>query len=88
MTTPVLHRTGCAGEQLVDVLSKAHWAERLQFQAVPIPKTLVFRPNARGIWALTVFFWTVHGPFSFSKENGGCMPCGHTANFLCIIKDK
>ena len=83
--TPTTSAPSATGRQLQTCRREKRARRQAKIGACTDPPTLVARRHERAGARLSgLFFWTVHGPFSFpqvGKENGGCItagqaPCG------------
>ena len=78
MTTPTTSAPSATGRQLQTCRREKRARRQVKIGACTDPPTLVARRHERAGARLSgLFFWTVHGPFSFpqeGKENGGCIP--------------
>ena len=78
MTTPTISAPSATGRQLQTCRREKRARRQAKIGACTDPPTPVARRRERAGARLSgLFFWTVHGPFSFpqeGKENGGCIP--------------
>ncbi len=78
MTTPTTSAPSATGRQLQTCRREKRARRQAKIGACTDPPTPVARRHERAGARLSgLFFWTVHGPFSFpqeGKENGGCIP--------------
>ena len=78
MTTPTTSAPSATGRQLQTCRREKRARRQAKIGACTDPPTPVARRRERAGARLSgLFFWTVHGPFSFpqeGKENGGCIP--------------
>ena len=78
ITTPTTSAPSATGRQLQTCRREKRARRQAKIGACTDPPTPVARRRERAGARLSgLFFWTVHGPFSFpqeGKENGGCIP--------------
>ena len=78
MTTPTTSAPSATGRQLQTCRREKRARRQAKIGACTDPPTPVARRHERAGARLSgLFFWTVHGLFSFpqeGKENGGCIP--------------
>ena len=78
MTPPTTSAPSATGRQLQTCRREKRARRQAKIGACTDPPTPVARRRERAGARLSgLFFWTVHGPFSFpqeGKENGGCIP--------------
>ena len=78
MTTPTTSAPSATGRQLQTCRREKRARRQAKIGACTDPPPPVARRHERAGARLSgLFFWTVHGPFSFpqeGKENGGCIP--------------
>jgi len=78
ITTPTTSAPSATGRQLQTCRREKRARRQVKIGACTDPPTPVARRRERAGARLSgLFFWTVHGPFSFpqeGKENGGCIP--------------
>ena len=76
--TPTTSAPSATGRQLQTCRREKRARRQVKIGACTDPPTPVARRRERAGARLSgLFFWTVHGPFSFpqeGKENGGCIP--------------
>ena len=77
ITTPTTSAPSATGRQLQTCRREKRARRQVKIGACTDPPTPVARRRERAGARLSgLFFWTVHGPFSFpqeGKENGGCI---------------
>ena len=78
MTTPTISAPSATGRQSQTFRREKRARRQAKIGACTDPPPPVARRRERAGARLSgLFFWTVHGPFSFpqeGKENGGCIP--------------